>query len=236
MTLPTPDAALSHLDNAIWRALTTCQAGIALGGDLARRFEPAISPFGALAADTPQAWRALAALMAPGETVKMFGTTPWRPPGDFEIEGQGTLNQMMLRVPCEDGEHHADGGIERLSAGHAREIAELVALAQPGPFTPRTPEMGRYYGILQHGALVAMAGERLHLPGFTEISAVCVHPGHRGRRYAERLVRFAAKQIAARAEMPFLHVFAANTGAIALYGKLGFALRRPLQAVTLARR
>lgn len=233
MTLHSPDAGLDPLDNPIWHALNTWQAGIALGGELARRFQPAISPFGALAADTPEAWRALAALMAPGETVKMFGTKPWQPADTFEIKGQGTLNQMVQRVPREGD---TGAGIERLDAGHAREIAELVALTQPGPFAARTPEMGRYYGIRHDGELVAMAGERLHLPGFTEISAVCVHPDHRGRRLAGRLVGFAAQQIVVRGEVPFLHVFETNAGAIGLYEKLGFDVRRPLFAVTLARR
>ncbi|WP_246793311.1 GNAT family N-acetyltransferase [Burkholderia perseverans] len=233
MTLHFPDTERLHLDNPIWRALITCQAGIAVGGELARRFQPEISPFGALAADTPEAWRAFAALMAPGETVKMFATTPWQPADTFEIKGQGTLNQMIQRAPRED---ETGDGIERLDAAHAREIAELVALTQPGPFAARTPEMGRYYGIRHDGELVAMAGERLHLPGFTEISAVCVHPDHRGRRLAGRLVGFAAQQIVARGELPFLHVFETNAGAIGLYEKLGFDVRRPLFAVTLARR
>jgi predicted GNAT family acetyltransferase len=111
----------------------------------------------------------------------------------------------------------------------------LAAATQPGPFGPRTIELGRYLGIRRGGTLVAMAGERMRLDGFTEISAVCVHPDHRGRGYAADLVLALAASIVARSEVPFLHVFSSNAAAISLYRKLGFAPRRRLHLAVLVR-
>jgi predicted GNAT family acetyltransferase len=70
-----------------------------------------------------------------------------------------------------------------------------------------------------------MAGERMKLPGYTEVSGVCTHPDHRGRGYAAALIRIVAARILARGETPFLHAYASNTAAIGLYETLGFRLR-----------
>jgi predicted GNAT family acetyltransferase len=102
----------------------------------------------------------------------------------------------------------------------------LVERTKPGPFLPRTIELGTYLGIRRAGALVAMAGERLHPPGWTEISAVCTDPGHRGQGLGTRLVHAVAAGIRARDETPFLHAAATNTSAIRLYESLGFRLRK----------
>jgi predicted GNAT family acetyltransferase len=109
----------------------------------------------------------------------------------------------------------------------------LVALTAPGPFAPRTVELGRYIGVRDDGALVAMAGERLHVDGHREISAVCTHPDHRGRGLAEALVRDVVAGVAARGEVPILHVEQKNVTAIRLYERLGFAIRRPIEAAVL---
>jgi ribosomal protein S18 acetylase RimI-like enzyme len=63
-------------------------------------------------------------------------------------------------------------------------------------------------------------------PGWTEISAVCTDPAHRGEGLATRLIRAVGHGIRARGEIPFLHTGAGNTGAIRLYESLGFRLRR----------
>ena len=114
-------------------------------------------------------------------------------------------------------------------------MLDLVALAQPGPFLPRTIEMGNYYGIRQDGKLVAMAGERLHLTGFCEISAVCTHPNFRGRGYAAALTTQVAQGISERGELPFLHVAPDNHPAMRLYQKLGFQLRIEIELCGLQR-
>jgi predicted GNAT family acetyltransferase len=80
-----------------------------------------------------------------------------------------------------------------------------------------------------------MAGERMKPDGFTEVSGVCTHPDWRGRGYAGGLMRLVARRILARGETPFLHAYATNEGAIALYRSLGFAIRRQVTATILKR-
>ncbi|MDQ0935463.1 ribosomal protein S18 acetylase RimI-like enzyme [Streptomyces turgidiscabies] len=115
----------------------------------------------------------------------------------------------------------------RLGPTDVPEILDLVERTRPGPFLPRTIEMGTYLGIRRDGVLVAMAGERLHPPGWTEISAVCTDPAARGEGLATRLILAVAHGIRERGETPFLHTAAENTNAIRLYESLGFRLRRP---------
>ncbi|MGH9518070.1 MAG: GNAT family N-acetyltransferase, partial [Terriglobales bacterium] len=79
--------------------------------------------------------------------------------------------------------------------------------------------------IWRDGRLAAMAGERLHPPGFTEVSAVCTHPDFAGQGLAAALVTAAARRILARGEVPMLHVRSDNSRAIALYQRLGFRER-----------
>jgi predicted GNAT family acetyltransferase len=86
--------------------------------------------------------------------------------------------------------------------------------------------MGTYLGLRHEGALIAMAGERMRPPGWTEISAVCTDPAFRGRGLATRLIRAVAHGIRARGERAFLHAGVTNTGAIRLYESIGFELRR----------
>jgi predicted GNAT family acetyltransferase len=111
----------------------------------------------------------------------------------------------------------------------------LVDLTRPGPFAARTVEMGRYLGVRDEGRLVAMAGERLRPPGYTEVSAVCTHPDFRGRGHAKALISVLAEAICARGETPFLHVLPENRPAVATYEALGFRTQRTLQLTVLER-
>jgi predicted GNAT family acetyltransferase len=115
------------------------------------------------------------------------------------------------------------------------EMLDLVARAQPGPFAPRTIELGRYLGLRHEGALIAMAGERLQLPGWVEISAVCTDPAHRGRGLGTALVRAVSAGIRERGATPFLHTAASNERAIRLYRSLGFTKRRDISILDLTR-
>jgi ribosomal protein S18 acetylase RimI-like enzyme len=136
----------------------------------------------------------------------------------FRIEGVQLVDDGLDAAP--------DPEAVRLGRADVPEILDLIARTQPGPFLPRTIEMGTYLGIRRDGALVAMAGERLHPPGWTEISAVCTDPAARGQGLATRLIGAVAHGIRQRGETPFLHTSAANTSAIRLYESLGFRLRR----------
>jgi predicted GNAT family acetyltransferase len=112
---------------------------------------------------------------------------------------------------------------------------DLATLTKPGPYFARTHRLGDFVGVKQDGRLIAMAGERMKPDGFTEVSGVCTHPDARGRGYAGALMRVVVAKILARGETPFLHVYAANTGAIGLYETLGFALRREVTMTVLTR-
>jgi predicted GNAT family acetyltransferase len=69
-----------------------------------------------------------------------------------------------------------------------------------------------------------MAGERIKVAGFTEVSAVCTHPDFRGRGFAGALINAFATKILSRGETPFLSSYASNKAANALYETLGFRL------------
>ena len=121
-----------------------------------------------------------------------------------------------------------------LTAADVPEMLDLVGRTEPGPFLPRTIELGTYLGVRRDGALIAMAGERMHPPGWTEISAVCTDPAFRGQGLATDLVRAIGHGIRGRGEEPFLHASDANGRAIELYLAIGFELRRTSQ-LTLVR-
>jgi predicted GNAT family acetyltransferase len=143
-----------------------------------------------------------------------------------------------MRIPCiqmiDAGvEARPDGDLVRLSPDDVPDMLELVAQTKPGPFQPRTIDMGSYVGLREQGRLIAMAGERLHPPGWTEISAVCTAPEHRGRGLATRLMQAVAYGIRERGETPFLHVASVNSGAIKLYEAMGYAPRASFDVVAL---
>jgi predicted GNAT family acetyltransferase len=107
-----------------------------------------------------------------------------------------------------------------------QDMLELVDRTKPGPFMPHTYELGTYLGVREGGTLIAMAGERMHPPGYTEISAVCTDPAFRGRGLGTRLIRAVADVIRQRGDVPFLHTVQDNVNAIRLYESIGFVLRR----------
>jgi len=119
-----------------------------------------------------------------------------------------------------------DPDVVVLGSDDVPQMLDLVARTEPGPFRVRTIEMGTYLGFLDEGRLVALAGERMHPDGWTEISAVCTDPRFRKRGLSTRLVRAVGYGIRARGEIPFLHARADNHTAIRLYESLGFTLRR----------
>ncbi|MFI0423944.1 GNAT family N-acetyltransferase [Spongiactinospora sp. 9N601] len=210
------------LDNPVRAALTGPHAHLAeRRGDILR-YPTDVSPFLGLP-ETPAArdWADIAALVGPGGLFS-YSAVEAPPPAGWELVMRGTGVQMT----GEDVAALPDEEAIRLTPADVPEMLALVALTEPGPFLPRTIELGGYLGIRRAGRLVAMAGERLHPPGWTEISAVCTHPGHRGQGLAARLVLAVAAGVRARGETPFLHAAASNTNAIRLYERLGFRLRR----------
>ncbi|MCI3278114.1 GNAT family N-acetyltransferase [Streptomyces cylindrosporus] len=222
MSTASIEATAAHiLDNPAWAALTGPHAHFAERVGRAARYPADVAPFHAVAdLDDPRAWADLATLVGPGGTASVRGVT--EPPPGWEVVRTGHGVQLV------DTALHAEPAPEavRLGPADVPEILDLIARTEPGPYLPRTVDMGTYLGIRHHGRLVALAGERLHPPGWTEISAVCTDPAYRGRGLATRLVRAVAAGIRERGEHPFLHAAAGNTNAIRLYESIGFTLRR----------
>jgi len=201
------------------------------GTGRARCFARDISLLAATADDTPEAMMDLGALIEPGGAVVLLQTDPSPvPPGAVAEVAAGV--QLVADSIVEPSEI-AD--VVDLTDADASDMFALARLARPGPFESRTHTLGGFVGIREHGRLVAMAGERLRLPGYTEVSGVCTHPEARGRGYATLLSRVVTSRIAGCGDTAFLHVFAANHAAIRLYEKLGFRLRAPI-VVTILRR
>jgi ribosomal protein S18 acetylase RimI-like enzyme len=153
------------------------------------------------------------------------------PPPDWEVLGLGEGVQLV----ADSLDARPDDEAVTLGPGDVPAILRLVERTKPGPFLPRTIELGRYLGIRRGGELVAMAGERLRPPGWTEISAVCTDPAWRGHGFASRLTGAVAAGIVARGDAPFLHAIATNVTAIRLYKELGFTHRRDIQFPLLRR-
>ena len=220
------------LDNPVWHAITGPQRRLAriADGETAGRFEPEVSVFGAVAGLDPSAWAALASVLDGENVVALLR------PEDVEVpDGWRTF----AAVPCH--QYVADElpvapsvDLVELGPGDAAEMQALVELTEPGPFGPRTHEMGTYLGLRRAGSLVAMAGQRLRLPGHTEISAVCVHPEARREGLGGTFTLAVAARIRAAGDEPFLHVRHGNDGAIELYERLGFRRRRDIIITVVA--
>jgi predicted GNAT family acetyltransferase len=221
------------LDRPIWTALTTEQAHLGRGDALARRYDPDVAPFAALASDTPAAYDALYELLLPGEQVAMLSPDAVNGIGPLQANQIGTIHQMVAV-------RHEAGNLDeleviRLGQVDAKDMLDLAQRTKPGPFGRRTHEMGNYIGIHDQGRLIAMAGERMRIDGYVEISAVCVDDDWRGRGFAGRLIKLLRKEIEQRGQTPFLHVFSHNSTAIKLYERLGFELRRAFVLTQISR-
>jgi len=225
--------SMHPLDRPIWSALTTRQRALAEGGALARRYPPDVTPFADMVDMSPRSFTALGELLAGSEIAVLFTPDAVVVPDGFKILLAET-GEQMIGVPAEN----AIGGVETVTLG-AADVAEMIALTEltkPGPFSARTHQLGTFLGIRIDGKLVAMAGERMKPANYTEMTAVCVHPDHRGRGYGQVLLAAISRQIVARGEIPFLHVFTNNTSAIALYQRQGMEIRRRLHVTVLQKR
>lgn len=200
-------------------------------GHLARRlgraatYLPDVATFSSVSTDPgPADWAGLARLLGPGAFADMFACAAPPPPDWEPVFALDGRQLVWTGDSCPAGA--ADSEVVELGPADVPEMLDLVARTRPGPFWPRTRELGTYLGIRGNGSLVAMAGERLRPPGWTEISTVCTTPESRGRGHATRLITTLTTRILSRSERPFLHAAETNTGAIALYERLGFRTRR----------
>ncbi|MBX3607736.1 MAG: GNAT family N-acetyltransferase [Piscinibacter sp.] len=207
------------LDNIAWHTLAGPHARFASGSASARRYAPGFSPIVGFADVNAPDFDALRPYCEDGEHFYCDG---WSgpAPGGWRIDAETTMFKMVWEggVPAEDEAPDA----LRLGDAHAARALALAELTRPGPFGPRTIELGEYFGCFEDDRLVAMAGERMHAEALREISGVCTLPSHQGRGLARRLMLKLIRRQMQRGEQPFLHVMRENTGARALYEKMGF--------------
>lgn len=212
------------LDKLIWTALTTRQAHLSEGDDLARRFHADIGPFAAARDGSDASVASLAALIPADGDISLLEPSPPRTPDGAEVSFTAPGVQMIAHAFAKRSSK--DFPIEPLGDADAEEMLALALLTRPGPFRKRTHALGRFIGIRDNGRLIAMAGERLQTEEFIEISGVCTHPDHRSRGYGAALLTAVGQRILDEGKTPFLHAYASNEGAIALYRSLGFERRR----------
>lgn len=214
------------LHNPVYNALLTGDKHLALGTNTVKYFDEAVSPFVGFEETNENGFDDLHQLLPPGRTILYA-----KPDSITEPRGWKLLHEIKgLQFIFE-------GSIPTLEPSftftplrheHAEQMVQLARLTKPGPFDMRTIEFGNYFGVFENNNLVAMTGQRLHLSDYTEVSAVCTHPGYLGRGYAAALVKHQLNLVMNAGQIPFLHVRADNDRAIALYERLGFRVSRTM--------
>jgi ribosomal protein S18 acetylase RimI-like enzyme len=223
------DRAVHPLDNPAWHALTGPQRTVAEHHRNAARYQRDKALFAALP-DEPDGedWDALGELIDGGDTY-LARRTVTQPAGWHEI-----LRLQVVQMVGPEVEGRPDPGALVLGPDDVPEMLDLVRRTEPGPFLDRTIELGTYLGLRLDGALVAMAGERMHLDGYREISGVCTDPAHTGGGFGTRLVRDLIERIRGEGDVPLLHVLVTNP-ARDLYEHLGFVERERVEVAGLRR-
>ena len=225
---------MSHpLDRPIWNALNGRHAPLARGDFRARRYAPPVHPFACSRDERPASLAGLADIAAPGETLLMLQADELAEPPGFAVAMRTTGVQMLADRHFQEIQ---DGRVMPLGEADAADMLELATLTRPGPFTMRALALGSFWGIRDGGRLIAMSGERLKPEGLTELSGVCTHPERQGKGLGRLMTLYAAGKICARGERPFLHTYAANAVAIALYESIGFRLRTGMHIAAVERR
>ncbi len=213
-TLDTP-----LLNNLVWHALSGPQARFATGSDQVRRYAPGYSGLAGFADPERGNLDELMPFCEPGERVY---TDVWAGPvpSGWRLEFESTMFIMVWDGDPPDGDMTDDAVV--LGPQHVEQAVALAELTHPGPFGPKTIELGEYLGCFDGDRLIAMAGERLEAGTLREVSGVCTHPDFRGRGLARRLMHTLMRHEMARGETPVLHVVRENTGARRLYEDMGF--------------
>jgi len=220
---------MDALDNPIWRALITEQSRFAETDGDAARFAPAVTSLAGLRTPGAAALADLARLVQPGEVAGLFLDAAIALPPRLTLVDTAGVAQMVHDGPAPE----APEGLDELGRGDAAEMLALAEATRPGPFGLRTHELGTFLGIRDRGRLIAMAGQRMRLPGMIEVSAVCTDPAYLGRGHAGRLLTVQLARTRGGGATAFLHVRADNARAIALYERLGFRARRTFRYLVL---
>ena len=225
--------SLHLLDNMAWHTLAGPHAGYATGTNEARRYAPGFSPIVGFADILNPDFAALGPHCEPGEHFYCGGWSGAAAAG-WQIDAETTMHQMVWEAPMPE----VDAAFEvvRLGSEHVAQMLELVAVTRPGPFGPRTVELGEYFGCFEGQRLMAMAGERMCAGALREISGVCTHPDFQGQGLARRLVLKLIRREMQRHETPFLHVMSDNINARRIYERMGFRYYQETVIRVLSRR
>lgn len=213
----------AKLDNPAWWALNGVQQPFATGASSVKRYQRGILPFAAYDHSAPESIIELDNWLQPGESFFFIGALPSLP-SHWTVLNELPCAQMILQSEITQQEDAVT--VSALDASHKTDMFNLINLVQPGYYEPDTYQLGNYYGIWQQGQLVAIAGERMRMEELAEISAICTHPDHTGRKYAQHLITHLCNTNLNEGNIPFLHVLQTNQRAISLYEYLGFTTRR----------
>lgn len=222
---------LDALDNPIWHALGTLHASLGHHHGLARRYRGEVSRLAAVSESSPAALSDLRDLAAPGEVVGVVLNEPMEAGPGWTVMRARYIDQMV----CGELRPAPPVEFDELRESDVPAMLALTQATEPGPFARETIRMGRYIGVKDGDRLAAMSGQRMKLPGFTEISAVCTDPAYRGRGYAAGLMTPLIREVQGQGKTAFLHVKTENAGAIRVYERLGFSRRRQVWFMVLKR-
>ncbi len=220
------------LDNVAWNSLTTSHKHLGKIGKKAAMYHPQISMIAGVSEYTQEAFTELAKMAQPGIPVLILSDNPLPDHTDWDIRIKTEVNQMTCDSPIE----YEEIQYEILTPDDVPQMLELVKLTEPGPFGPRTIEMGTYIGLKVDGKLVAMGGERLKPDGYVALSGICTHPDYRGKGYASAITGALTNKVLERGKKPFLYVALKNTGAFRLYEKLGYSVRRTVRVTGIMKK
>ncbi|MEM9434157.1 MAG: GNAT family N-acetyltransferase [Pseudomonadota bacterium] len=211
------------LDRPVWTALTSRLSHLSIANGMARSLPRDVSPLAAGANEMSKAVRDFDKMVAQREApvITLERDAPRRKHHFAPVLELAGVQMVAKSIPPPKGLH----AVETLDYADAPDMLKLAKATQPGPFEQRTHTLGDFIGIRRNGLLVAMAGQRLRLPGFTEISAVCVAPEYRSQGMAAELIGQMSELIRATGDTPFLHTYLDNISAIQLYEHLGFRIR-----------
>jgi GNAT superfamily N-acetyltransferase len=223
----------SLLDRITWHTLSGPHARFSTGSNEARRYAQGFSPIVGFASAERPDFDGLAPFCEPGEHFYCDGWSGAAPSG-WDVDAEATMFRMVWEAPTPQDDDAPEA--IRLGPSHVEQAVELARLTNPGPFGPRTIELGEYFGCFDGPRLVAMAGERMQAGALREISGVCTHPEVQGRGFARRLIRKLVRRQMQRHEIPFLHVMRSNATAHGLYARMGFADHRECVVRVVSRR
>lgn len=208
------------LDNIVWHTLSGPHLPFAMGNAGVRRYVEGFPAFVGFADRTNPDFIGLATLVNPGEQVYYDGLATISLPQAWSVEAECSIQKMLWNAsmpPPDESLHTRHPGPSDATAA-----MQLVDLTRPGPFSPRSLELGEYIGVYNGPHLFAMAGARHCAGGYREISGVCTHPDFQGQGWARRLVLALIRRNMQAQQKIFLRVLLEHEQLHRLYLGMGF--------------